>query len=97
MDKMNAFYTEDEKKVDRCELCRKELDPKDGYELHKGLNLKSVICSDCYEAKRKEEEKKLVNCASCGKKLGFFRYNPKEEWKIEGQLCRKCWDHHNQK
>jgi hypothetical protein len=24
--------------------------------------------------------------------MKLFRYNPKPKWKIEGQLCRKCWD-----
>ena len=28
----------------------------------------------------------------CGSKLGFIRYNPKNRWKIKGQLCKKCWD-----
>lgn len=98
IDKMKEFYVEGKKlKVDNCELCGKKLDPKDTYELHKGLNLKSRICAECYENKRKEMDKKLENCASCGKKLGMLRYNPKGEWNIDGQLCRKCWDSHNKK
>jgi hypothetical protein len=24
--------------------------------------------------------------------MGFIRYKPKPNWKIEGELCRKCWD-----
>ena len=32
----------------------------------------------------------------CGAKLGFFRYNPKTKWKVDGQLCRKCWDSHKE-
>ena len=28
----------------------------------------------------------------CGAKLSFFRYTPKNHWKIDGKLCRKCWD-----
>jgi len=31
-------------------------------------------------------------CALCGGKMGLIRYNPKGTWKVEGQLCRKCWD-----
>jgi hypothetical protein len=35
---------------------------------------------------------KINFCVNCGKKIGFIRYNPKPKWKIDGQLCRKCWD-----
>ena len=31
-------------------------------------------------------------CGICGTKLGFIRYNPKNNWKIKGQLCKNCWD-----
>jgi hypothetical protein len=24
--------------------------------------------------------------------MGFIRYKPKPKWKINGELCRKCWD-----
>jgi hypothetical protein len=24
--------------------------------------------------------------------MGLIRYNAKGNWKIEGQLCRNCWD-----
>lgn len=102
LDKMKEFYDEDNKNKrknenENCELCGKKLDPKDTYELHKGLNLTNRICVECYEIKRKEMDKKLENCSTCGKKLGFLRYNPKKEWSIDGQLCRKCWDSHNRK
>ena len=30
------------------------------------------------------------------RKMGLIRYNPKGKWKIEGQLCRKCWDEKKQ-
>lgn len=95
IDKMKEF-AEDER-TERCELCGNKLDPKNVYESLKGMNLKSRICADCYERKRIETEKKLENCITCGKKLGFLRYNPKHEWNLDGQLCRKCWDFHNNK
>ncbi|MEC8529631.1 MAG: RNA methyltransferase substrate-binding domain-containing protein [Thermoproteota archaeon] len=53
---------------------------------------------------RKSPNKNLLNgvkvyfktkkefCVICNKKMGFIRYNPKPEWKIKGQLCRRCWD-----
>ncbi|MEM2759816.1 MAG: hypothetical protein QXU32_06130 [Nitrososphaerales archaeon] len=98
IDKMKEFYVEGKKlEADKCELCGRKLDPKNTYELHRGLNLKSKICVECFEIKSREMEKKLENCATCGKKLGFFRYNPKREWNVDGQLCRKCWDIHNRK
>ena len=31
-------------------------------------------------------------CSQCSVKLGFFRYKPKPDWKMDGQLCRNCWD-----
>ena len=98
LDKMKEFYIEGKKpKVENCELCGKNLESRDTYELHKGLNLSSRVCAECFEIKRKEVDKKLENCITCGKKLGFFRYNPRREWNIDGQLCRKCWSSHNMK
>lgn len=31
------------------------------------------------------------SCAICKKELGFWRYNPKKEWNIEGKLCGDCF------
>ncbi|MFQ5941288.1 MAG: hypothetical protein ACE5KA_06295 [Nitrososphaerales archaeon] len=98
VDKMKEFYVEGKKpRFQVCELCGRKLDPKDAYELHKGLNLTSKICADCFGIKRKEMDKKLESCSTCGKKLGFFRYNPKRQWGIDGQLCKQCWDYHNKR
>jgi hypothetical protein len=36
-------------------------------------------------------------CVMCNCKLGMFYYHPKPAWKIEGNLCRKCWDECNKK
>ena len=46
------------------------------------------------DATQGEEEHaaKKNYCSLCGTKMGLFRYNPKPKWKIDGQLCRKCWD-----
>jgi len=98
IDKMREYYVEGKlpkKKLVKCDLCGKEVDPEDTYEPHKGLNLKGKICKECFEGKQTEQQKKYERCTVCGKKLGFFRYNPKKEWKIDGQLCRKCWDVQN--
>ena len=98
LDKMREYYVEGKvpkKKLVKCDLCGKEVDPEDTYEPHKGLNLKGKVCKECFEGKQIEPQKKLEHCALCGKKLGFFRYNPKNSWKIDGHLCRKCWDAQN--
>ena len=42
--------------------------------------------------KEKEYKRNLNYCNICSSKLKFIRYNPKPEWKMEGQLCRRCWD-----
>lgn len=98
LDKMREYYVErkvPKKKLVKCDLCGKEVDPEDVYEPHRGLNLKGRICRECFEGRQKEQQKQFEYCALCGKKLGFFRYNPKDKWKIDGQLCRKCWDAQN--
>jgi len=30
-------------------------------------------------------------CALCHKELGVMKYNPENEWNINGLLCSKCW------
>ena len=56
------------------------------------LNPTQLMCIQCYERKAKEYEKINNYCYECNKKLGFIRYNPKPLWRINGQLCRPCWD-----
>jgi hypothetical protein len=50
------------------------------------------LCKKCYDKKESDYQTKINFCVKCGKKIGFFRYNPKRNWQIDGQLCRKCWD-----
>ena len=50
------------------------------------------LCKKCYDKKESDYQTKINFCVKCGKKIGFFRYNPKPKWQIDGQLCRKCWD-----
>ncbi len=54
-----------------------------------------VLCPDCYNKRQNEYERRINFCASCNKKLGFVRYNPKPKWNIGGQLCKQCWDELN--
>ena len=51
-----------------------------------------ALCEKCYNQKELDYQNKINFCLKCGKKIGFIRYNPKPKWKIDGQLCRKCWD-----
>lgn len=81
-----------------CGLCSTEftseadlLRPKWQWNMEMGLKL----CKQCYAVRNSEYERRINFCALCGKKLSFFRYNPKPKWKMEGQLCRSCWDSSN--
>lgn len=56
-----------------------------------------VLCPQCYEKTEADFNKKLNFCAVCDIKMGFIRYNPKPKWRIDGQLCRRCWDEQNLK
>lgn len=56
-----------------------------------------VLCPQCYEKTEADFNKKLNFCAVCNIKMGFIRYNPKPKWRIDGQLCRRCWDEQNLK
>lgn len=76
-----------------CKFCNEKLD-KDWKNPHWKWNIDNniKICSNCYNLKEKEYQRYLNYCNICNSKLKFIRYNPKPEWKMQGQLCRKCWD-----
>ena len=81
-----------------CGLCNAEIGSaseslKPKWQWNMDTNL--ILCKQCYSMKSKEYEKRINYCGICGNKMPFFRYNPKPKWKIEGQLCRKCWDDSN--
>ena len=76
-----------------CKFCNEKLDivwKKPHWKWDIDNNIK--ICSNCYNLKEKEYKRNLNYCNICSSKLKFIRYNPKPEWKMEGQLCRRCWD-----
>lgn len=82
--------------ADRCAVCKTELGdiavkPRWQWEMESG----SLLCQVCFNKKDADYNKKLNFCAVCGSKIGFIRYNPKPAWKIQGQMCRKCWDVRN--
>lgn len=84
------------READRCAICKAELGdiavkPRWQWEMESG----SLLCQPCFNKKDADYSKKLNFCAVCGAKIGFVRYNPKPAWKIQGQVCRKCWDGRN--
>ena len=88
----------EEASPDICGICKKEIVLEtDKNKARWQWNMESgiLLCKNCYEKKDSEYNKKLNFCALCSKKMGFIRYNPKPNWKIEGQLCRQCWDKRN--
>jgi hypothetical protein len=96
LDKMREYYAEGkEPKKPKCDHCSREVEIGDLYEPRRGLNLKGKVCKECFDGAKAEQEKKFLNCAICGKKLGFIRYHPKSEWNVDGQLCKKCWNEKN--
>ncbi len=93
--------TEDEKGIeieneDICTRCKENLGDewkKPHWKWNMDKNIK--FCFNCYKVKEIEYEKMINYCITCDSKLKFYRYNPRPEWKIKGQLCRKCWDFKN--
>ena len=51
-----------------------------------------LLCKKCFDEKELDFNKEKNFCGICGTKLSFIRYNPKNNWKIKGQLCKNCWD-----
>lgn len=81
---------------ERCNNCNEKVEndwKKPNWKWNMDRDTK--LCLKCYSSKEKEYEKLLNYCAICNSKLKFFRYNPKHKWKLNGQLCRKCWDLQN--
>ena len=49
-------------------------------------DMQGLLCKTCFDKKESDFNSKKAFCTLCGIKLGFFRYNPKPNWKIEGQM-----------
>ncbi len=83
-----------------CIVCKKELKSESEKKKPRwqwNMDSGSYLCNNCFEKKDLSYEKKRNFCSICNKKIGFIRYNPKPKWKIDGQLCKHCWDRRNQK
>jgi hypothetical protein len=88
-----------EKDFGNCSTCGKQFvskseknQPRWQWNMEPG----TMLCKSCHKKKEADYQKKLNLCAVCDKKMGFIRYNPKPKWKVDGQLCRQCWDEQNQ-
>ncbi len=77
----------------RCKEKLREVWKKPHWKWNMDKNIR--LCFNCYKIKEIEYEKRINYCIICDTKLKFFRYNPRPEWKMNGQLCRKCWDSKN--
>jgi hypothetical protein len=83
-------------KENTCCLCNKFIESgKKHSRWQWNMDSDAILCNDCYLAKEEEYMERVKFCSSCSKKLGFVRYNPKPAWKVNGQLCRQCWDRLN--
>jgi len=82
------------KKQNQCFICNDFIDPekKKKPRWQWAMENDIYLCEKCYNQKELAYQNKINFCVNCGKKIGFIRYNPKPKWKIDGQLCRKCWD-----
>ena len=85
---------------DKCAICGKDIisdedrnKAKWQWEMESG----SLLCRACFAKKDGEHEKRTNFCAVCNGKLGIIYYHPKSAWKIEGNLCKKCWDNRNRR
>lgn len=98
-DKKRHDMIEDEKVTSpKCGACNTDIDSDSEHFRPKwqwNLDTNLILCKRCYSLKSKEYEKRINYCAVCGNKMSFVRYNPKPKWKIDGQLCRRCWDNSN--
>ena len=89
----NFYPTNSETSSQICFMCKKIISGEiKKPEWRWNLSTIQPLCTDCYEIKSREYEKISNYCNQCNKKLGFIRYNPKPLWRINGQLCRACWD-----
>jgi hypothetical protein len=99
-DEKKQALAQREKEESTCHLCDSLINSvKDRKKPEWKWNMDSgtILCPQCYEKTEAEFNRKLNFCAICGTKMGFIRYNPKQRWRIDGQLCRRCWDEQNLK
>ncbi|HXG06049.1 MAG TPA: hypothetical protein VNI77_01835 [Nitrososphaera sp.] len=96
IEKTKEFMLKEEGTSETCGMCGKELGdiankPKWQWDMEPG----TLLCDNCYRKKDEDYNKKRNFCAICDGKLGMFYYHPKPAWRIDGNLCRKCWDSRN--
>ena len=103
IDKTKEFFARKqqyEETPDYCVICEKELKSESEKKKPRwqwNMDSGRLLCTDCFKKKELSYEERQNFCSMCNKKIGFIRYNPKPKWKIDGQLCKNCWDNRNQK
>ncbi|MFL6511277.1 MAG: hypothetical protein ACJ700_08835 [Nitrososphaera sp.] len=97
IEKTKQFIMEQKEAPDICAICKKELTEQDRNKAKWQWEMESgtLLCKSCYQKKDADYNKKMNFCAVCSCKLGLFFYHPKPIWRMEGNLCRKCWDQQN--
>lgn len=103
IDKIRDFmlsHKKDNEAPDTCAICGKLIALERDRNKPKwqwGLDSDRAVCKTCYQKRDEEYNKRMNFCALCKGRLGTFFYHPKPEWKIDGNLCRKCWDGRNRR
>ena len=75
-----------------CGTCKMKKNVSELWEPRWQWDMKGLLCKTCFDKKENDFNHKKEFCSQCSTKLGFFRYKAKPHWKIDGQLCRNCWD-----
>jgi hypothetical protein len=100
MEKTREFISRQQQQIpEMCIICKKQLETEEEKKKPRwqwNMDSGSVLCNDCFQKQELNFEKKHNFCSICNQKMGFIRYNPKPKWKIDGQLCKQCWDKTNQ-
>lgn len=103
--KMKEYYDKqaeakrlEEIKENHCSICGKLNETtKKRPRWQWNMEAETVLCVECFDKREQEYKIRLDFCNNCNGKLGIIRYNPKTNWKVNGQLCRRCWDNFNKK
>ena len=75
-----------------CDACKIKKNVSELWEPRWQWDMKGLLCKTSFDKKETDFNQKKEFCSQCSAKLGFFRYKPKPNWKMDGQLCRNCWD-----
>ncbi|HEX9319270.1 MAG TPA: hypothetical protein VF884_10070 [Nitrososphaeraceae archaeon] len=96
LDKQAELKQLEEMKENHCSICGLFIQSKKKRPRWQwNMDADAFLCIECYDKREEEYRIRLDFCVNCNGKLGIIRYNPKVDWKVKGQLCRRCWDNFN--